>query len=95
MTAEVFVLFLDKKNQKSSQQRGFLRSGPLRGSSGKTSGCKIFAPLRPLLPNASAKSCYAPNAQGRQFYLPSPKLFADGFITEPTIRLLINKCKEG
>jgi hypothetical protein len=66
-----------KSNQKSSQQRGFLRSGPLPGSSGKTSGCKIFAPLRPLLAHASAKNCYAPpqRAKATSFTCPHPKLF--------------------
>jgi hypothetical protein len=62
------------KNQVSKEAS--LRSGLLPGSSGKTAGCKIFAPLRPLVPYASAKNCYAPpTTQSHQFYLPSSEAF--------------------
>jgi hypothetical protein len=75
--AEPHYFFLDEKVTKNQvSKEASLRSGPLPGSSGKTSGCKIFAPLRPLFPLASAKNCYAPpSAQGYQFYLPSPEAF--------------------
>jgi hypothetical protein len=69
MAAEAFYFLLDQKVTKNqvSKEASF-RSWPLPGSSAKTSGCKIFAPLRPLLPDASAKNCYAPpNAQDHQF----------------------------
>jgi hypothetical protein len=86
--------FLIKRTKNQVSKEASLRSGPLPGSSGKTSGCKIFAPLRPLSPCASAKNCYAPpSAQAHQFYLPSPEAFLlTVFGTEPTFTCF-EKCK--
>jgi len=48
MAAEAFVLFLDEKNQKSSQQRGFFSHGPLLCKTDKTTGCIILPPRSKL-----------------------------------------------
>jgi hypothetical protein len=74
--------FLIKRTKNQVSKEASLRSWPLPGSSGKTTGCKVFAPLRTLLPRASAKNCYAPpNAQGPPV-LPAltRSFFADGFV---------------
>jgi hypothetical protein len=77
------TFFLDEKSNKKikSAKRLLCAQGPLPGSSAKTSGCKIFAPLCPLLPAASAKNCYAPPGTLRPPVLPAltRSFFADGF----------------
>jgi hypothetical protein len=62
-----FVLFLDKKNQKSSHQEGFFARCPAHYpplafalQTRQNHGLLNFAPLHSLISPASAKSSYAP-----------------------------------
>jgi hypothetical protein len=52
--------WLDPKvSKKSSQQIGFFSLKSFALQNGQHHGCNYFAPLRPRLPSASAKTCYA------------------------------------
>jgi hypothetical protein len=78
MAAEALVLFLDEKNQKSSQPKCFFAAQglcpapkePLWGKAGKTTGYGLLRLRKPQL-------CKIPDAlshaQGHQFYLLSPE----------------------
>jgi hypothetical protein len=72
-----FVLFLDKKNQKSSQKRGFFAAlGLCPAGQIKTTGCMIL-PLCAPGPPHMAKRRYALCQRSRPsvFIFPRPKLF--------------------
>jgi hypothetical protein len=84
MAAEAFVLFLDKKNQKSSQQRGFFALRPLPGRPAKTTGCNTFARLSHKAPLQQKFANAPPGAQVHQFYLPSPEAFLLTLCPTPT-----------
>jgi hypothetical protein len=68
-------LFLDKKKQKSSQQKMLLcRTRPLPCKSGKTAGCNLFAPLSHTRGLRFSKKLLCPCLHtGQQFYLISPE----------------------
>jgi hypothetical protein len=66
MAAEAFYFLLDQKVTKNQVSReASLRSGPLPGSSAKTTGCNTFAPVVAHRPPLQQKLANAPpNAQG-------------------------------
>jgi hypothetical protein len=76
MAAEAFFLFLDKKKQKSSQQRGFFAAHGLCPANQVKPRAVIFLPrFRSHKANASAKSYYAPPCtQACSFTCFHPKL---------------------
>ncbi|XHR96276.1 hypothetical protein ACFJIV_06260 [Mucilaginibacter sp. UC70_90] len=57
-----FVLFLDKKNQKSSQQIGFFAAQAFALQTGQNHGLQLFCPASPALSPCFCKTCYAPAA---------------------------------
>jgi hypothetical protein len=75
--AEPHYFFLDEKVTKNQvSKEASLRSWPLPGKFNRITGCNIFAPLRSLLPHASAKSCYAfPARKANLFCCISPEAF--------------------
>ncbi|WP_299352591.1 hypothetical protein [Mucilaginibacter sp.] len=67
-----------KRSKNQVSKEASLRSRPLPVSPGKTTGCKIFAPLRTLLPHAQQKIAMPfPTLLATSFTCPHPKLFAD------------------
>jgi hypothetical protein len=74
MAAEAFVLFLDEKNQKSSQTRGFFAHWPLPGKAGKTTGCIILLQLAQAIARAKRRYALAA-APPNKFYRFHLKLF--------------------
>jgi hypothetical protein len=83
-----FFLFLDKKKQKSSQQKMLhCRTGPLPCKSGKTSGCNLFALLSLAHALRFSKNLLCPSLHtGLQFYLLSPE--ADLLTNSVSIKIL-------
>jgi hypothetical protein len=57
MAAEAFVLFLDEKNQKSSQQRGFFAAQGLCPAKQVKPRAAILLPIYRTKATASAKVC--------------------------------------
>lgn len=63
-----FVLFPDKKNQKSNQQRGFFAAQAFAANRADPRAAIIL--LRTRFPYASAKTCYAPTAAPSTMFCP-------------------------
>jgi hypothetical protein len=81
-----FVLFLDKKNQKSSQQRGFFSLRAFARQIQQNHRLQYFCPASHTHGNASAKSCYASPTRKANFILLhfTRSFFADTIFITPT-----------
>ncbi|WEA00831.1 hypothetical protein [Mucilaginibacter sp. SJ] len=60
-----FVLFLDKKNQKSSQQIGFFAAQAFALQTGQNHGLQLFCPASPALSPCFCKNLLCPCSRTR------------------------------